>query len=156
MANVPLDTRFIGISPDVNLKERKSALINQETAPYTMQDIKDTAGGSSYNVYTALVSWDAGGLADLNVLENTLGGDLTFDITVAYSVATVTSVDSLFTANKTFVLLNSFWDSTSNLGVGTACQFNSTSELFVSFDSYGNAGTIGATRTAFIEIRVYP
>ncbi len=47
MANVPLTTRFIGISENVNLTERKSAVLNAETQPFTMQDIVDTAGGDS-------------------------------------------------------------------------------------------------------------
>lgn len=44
MANVPLGTRFIGIAPTVNLTERKSALINQETAPYTIEEIAGSSG----------------------------------------------------------------------------------------------------------------
>jgi hypothetical protein len=39
MPNVPLGTRFIGIAPQVNLTERKSALINAETQPYTIDEI---------------------------------------------------------------------------------------------------------------------
>jgi hypothetical protein len=44
MANVPLTTRFIGISENVNLTERKSAVVNAETQPYTFQDIITTLG----------------------------------------------------------------------------------------------------------------
>ena len=42
MAQVPVTTRFIGIADSVDLTERKSAQINAETEPYTMQDILDT------------------------------------------------------------------------------------------------------------------
>jgi hypothetical protein len=52
MSNVPLDTRFIGISPDVNLYERKTSLLNAQTQPYTMQDIIDTAGGGGVTSVT--------------------------------------------------------------------------------------------------------
>jgi len=45
MANVPLDTRFIGFSDKANLAERKTANLNAISEPYTMQDIVDTAGG---------------------------------------------------------------------------------------------------------------
>ena len=45
MAIIPSNTQFIGISPDVNLTEKKSSRLNAETQPYTMQDIIDTAGG---------------------------------------------------------------------------------------------------------------
>jgi len=44
MATVPSGTRFIGISENVNLTERKSAVLNAETQPYTIQDIADTVG----------------------------------------------------------------------------------------------------------------
>ena len=47
MATVPSGTRFIGISTNVNLTERKSAMINAETQPFTMQDIADTVGVGS-------------------------------------------------------------------------------------------------------------
>jgi hypothetical protein len=47
MATVPSTTRFIGISTNVDLQEKKSALINRETEPYTMQDITDTVGLSA-------------------------------------------------------------------------------------------------------------
>jgi hypothetical protein len=44
MSTVPSGTRFIGISERVNLTERKSALLNSETQPFTIQDIADTVG----------------------------------------------------------------------------------------------------------------
>jgi len=47
MTLIPSDTRFIGISPEVNLTEKKSSLLNRDTQPYTMQDIIDTAGTGS-------------------------------------------------------------------------------------------------------------
>lgn len=40
-------TRFIGISPNVNLKERKSAVLNAETEPFTAQDIANFVGVGS-------------------------------------------------------------------------------------------------------------
>jgi hypothetical protein len=44
MSTVPSGTRFIGIAESVNLTERKSAVLNTETQPYTIQDIADTVG----------------------------------------------------------------------------------------------------------------
>jgi hypothetical protein len=44
MSTVPSGTRFIGISQNVNLTERKSAVLNAETQPYTIQDLVDTIG----------------------------------------------------------------------------------------------------------------
>ena len=63
MAIVPNDTRFIGINPTVNLRERRSARINRETQPVSMQDITDSI--RPYKVFTALLTQngeDAGGV----------------------------------------------------------------------------------------------
>ena len=84
MPNVPLDTRFIGISADVNLTERKSAVINQQTAPYTLQDISDsisvgspifqplvieyagtTCGAISLDLYVNAYSYDVFGSSEI-------------------------------------------------------------------------------------------
>lgn len=47
MSTVPSGTRFIGISERVNLTERKSAGLNSETQPYTIDDLVDTIGVGS-------------------------------------------------------------------------------------------------------------
>ena len=47
MSTVPSGTRFIGISENVNLAERKSSVLNAETQPYTIQDIADTVGAGA-------------------------------------------------------------------------------------------------------------
>jgi len=47
MSTVPSGTRFIGISERVNLKERKSAVLNSDTQAYTIQDLADTVGVGS-------------------------------------------------------------------------------------------------------------
>ena len=47
MAIVPSGTRFVGISENVNLKERKSAVLNAETQPYTIEDLAATVGVGS-------------------------------------------------------------------------------------------------------------
>ena len=44
MSTVPSGTRFIGISENVNLTERKSAVLNAETQPFTIEDLVDTIG----------------------------------------------------------------------------------------------------------------
>jgi hypothetical protein len=46
MALIPSGTKFIGLAPTYQTVERRSALINNESQPYTMQDIIDTAGVS--------------------------------------------------------------------------------------------------------------
>ena len=42
MAQIPLGTRFIGISEEVDLKERGSTFMNRTQEPYNMQDIIDS------------------------------------------------------------------------------------------------------------------
>jgi hypothetical protein len=54
MATIPSGTKFIGLSPDYPTIERRSSLINNESEPYTMQDIVDTT--RPYKVYTALLT----------------------------------------------------------------------------------------------------
>jgi hypothetical protein len=44
MSTVPSGTRFIGIAENVNLTERKSAVLNSDTQAYTIQDLADTVG----------------------------------------------------------------------------------------------------------------
>jgi len=47
MSTVPSGTRFIGIAENVNLTERKSAVLNSDTQAYTIQDLADTVGVGS-------------------------------------------------------------------------------------------------------------
>lgn len=47
MSTVPSGTRFIGIAENVNLTERKSAVLNSDTQAYTIQDLVDTVGVGS-------------------------------------------------------------------------------------------------------------
>ena len=76
---IPGGTRFIGISESVNLTERKSAGLNAETEPYTMDDITSTV--KPYKVYTALLTQSGGD--DLLGLEypNLLVVGITYKIT---------------------------------------------------------------------------
>ena len=102
MAQVPNDTRFIGINPTVNLRERRSARINRETQPVSMQDITDSV--RPYKVYTAIVkAWDNDAPIVVE-LENAIGlMDFTKLDTGVYAI----SSDSLFTADKTVVFYGS-------------------------------------------------
>lgn len=70
MAIVPSNTRFVGISSSVDLKEKKSAAINKETQPYTIEDIAETIGGGG------------GGLGDFVVEAN---GTMGNGVNVGYS-----------------------------------------------------------------------
>jgi hypothetical protein len=67
---IPEGTRFIGIAPTVNLKERKSAQLNAETQPYTLDEIK------GYKVFTALLTQSGG-----SVTNDIYEGELTIGVT---------------------------------------------------------------------------
>jgi len=47
MAIIANDTQFIGIAPNIDLNGKKSALLNAQTEPVTMQDIIDTTGSGT-------------------------------------------------------------------------------------------------------------
>ena len=47
MSTISSGTRFIGIAPSVNLTERKSTLINDQTEPFTVEDISSLIVGDS-------------------------------------------------------------------------------------------------------------
>lgn len=157
MPNVPLDTRFIGIAPQVNLTESKSALINAETQPYTMQDIVDTAGGGGgYLKYVALLN-QSGVLAPVaTVLENTLGGTPVWTRSGVGNY--VCTLNGAFTPNKTFcmAMIGPVW------GQGTL-QFsfgiNTINECELScYLLNGSANDSGNDpgNDICVEIRVYP
>ena len=88
MAIVPNDTRFIGINPTVNLRERRSARINRETQPVSMQDITDSI--RPYKVFTALLT-QTGGSDAIGVAE----GDI-LEIGVTYLIVNDNGVDLSF------------------------------------------------------------
>jgi hypothetical protein len=76
MAIVPNDTRFIGINPTVNLRERRSARINRETQPVSMQDITDSV--RPYKVYTALLTQTGEGSNTNGVSDSSLLPGVTY------------------------------------------------------------------------------
>ena len=143
-----IPSKQIGWSNESNLLWQISKQLEQLTGVTSKIVIPTPA----YSVYTALVTWDDTGLIDLNVLENTLGGDLVF---TCYPSAdfTINSIDNLFTTGKTFVLMNSFYTG-GDYGIGTAAECAAVDTINVSFDTYGS-GPVATTRTGFIEIRVY-
>jgi hypothetical protein len=51
---IPNGYRFIGIAPEVDLKERGSALLNKRTEPFTLDEIR------GYKVFTALLTQNGG------------------------------------------------------------------------------------------------
>jgi hypothetical protein len=58
MATIANDTQFIGISPTIDLTGKKSAILNEQTIPVTMDDITSTV--RPYKVFTALLTQSKG------------------------------------------------------------------------------------------------
>lgn len=58
MATIANDTQFIGISPTIDLTGKKSAILNEQTIPVTMEDITSTV--RPYKVFTALLTQSGG------------------------------------------------------------------------------------------------
>jgi len=62
MATIANDTQFIGISPTIDLTGKKSAILNEQTIPVTMEDITSTV--RPYKVFTALLTQSGGDFLD--------------------------------------------------------------------------------------------
>lgn len=108
-------------------------------------------GGSSYLVYTAIVSQSGTGAPSAVVLQNTLGGIVTFlyDDVGRYAIA----LNGAFTANKTWAsgLTTNVSDSASSVSIG---RVDNDSCAFRVWDAFGD-GT-NTWSGVSIEIRVYP
>lgn len=152
---IPLNTRFIGIAPQVDLVEKKSSLINAETEPYTMQDIIDTVGnGDGYVKYVALLNQDEEEAPVATVLQNSIGGVpvWTRDDSGSY----LCTLASAFPANKTFCLVTYGMDPGS-FGV---ISFGRISNNQLSLVLNGSEGPVdfenAPSNNICVEIRVYP
>ena len=106
MANVPLDTRFVGISPNVNLEEKKSSVLNSETQPYTMQDIVDTANsGNTSMSFVAKLTQTGTANPVATVYENTAEFASPYFVRQEAGVYTM-ALPVGYTANKVSVSIN--------------------------------------------------
>ena len=84
MSTIASGTRFIGISTNVNLTERRSSLINNESEPFTIEDISTSsvADGISANGFTVIGAINANITLPQNSVVNytgplTMGGGYT-------------------------------------------------------------------------------
>lgn len=126
-------------------------MINITVAEGGIQGIPGTSGGSaSYKIYRALLSQSGTASPVAAVLENTLGGDVTFDRTLAGSFRALSS--SLFgvSADKCFVLMGAF-------GAVAYTAWASAGEVgFSTLNDYNDSGTDGWLANTSFEILVYP
>ena len=139
-----IPSKQIGWSNESNLLWE----ISKQMERLTKVVYANSGDGSTYKVYTATVTYNQTEWLSTNVLQNTLGGSLTFELTSSDTDSFTITSSGLFTLGKTFVLLNSPLE-----GNGTGAVVNSTNEIQIAFDSY-NTPTFGEL-TGFIEIRVY-
>lgn len=95
---IPNGTRFIGISTDVDLTERRSKLINDMTEPFTIEEIREGLS-NSYKSYTALLNQDEfGNIIIVSTLENTLG--TVSNISGTFGNIVIEFVDPVLIENK--------------------------------------------------------
>ena len=112
MAIIPNGKRFIGISENVDLVEKKSSQINRDTEPYTMQDISDTVAAG----ITTGVDWGdiVGTLSDQTDLQSELD-DKQDELVSGTNIKTINSTSILgsgdietasVNSSETFIPLN--------------------------------------------------
>ena len=102
------------------------------------------AGG--YKVYTALLTQEAGAAPVATVLQNTIGGTVTWTRPGTAGVYTATIVNGVFTANKTMVFINNGSASSTN-NIEWASNTTTTVIIDTTVDT--------VLAAASIEIRVY-
>jgi hypothetical protein len=144
---IPEGTRFIGISPNVNLTEKKSAILNAETQPYTIDDIK------GYKVYTALLTQTSTSAPTSIVLENTLGaaGSFSYQGVGVYNYTN----SGVFTSDKTIIFCTKDANEETPAYIIEGKRTSDNVVQFIVKATTTNTLTNGALSKANIEIRVY-
>jgi hypothetical protein len=144
---IPEGTRFIGISPNVNLTEKKSAILNAEIQPYTIDDIK------GYKVYTALLTQTSTSAPTSIVLENTLGaaGSFSYQGVGVYNYTN----SGVFTSDKTIIFCTKDANEETPAYIIEGKRTSDNVVQFIVKASSTNTLTNGALSKANIEIRVY-
>jgi len=99
-----------------------------------------------YKVYTALLTQEVGAAPVATVLQNTIGGTITWTRPGTAGVYTATIADGVFTANKTMVFINNGSASSTN-NIEWASNTTTTVIIDTTADS--------VLAAASIEIRVY-
>jgi hypothetical protein len=111
MAIIANDTQFIGIAPSVYLTEKKSALLNAQTEPVTMQDIIDTVGGGlegSNYIFVAANGTDVENAAELKaayILATTMGANYSNKVTIVAAPGYYNFEASPFLMNASYINL---------------------------------------------------
>lgn len=120
-----------------------------------VKDYVDTVAAFPYKVYSAIVSYNSGGggFILVSLLQNTLGTTVNLQFSMN---ATFTSLDPVFTANKTVVIANSYSNGPGNSFNNEGSRSSDNLINLYSIDT--NTGNISFLDNIpfFVEIRVYP
>ena len=100
------DFRFIGIAPSVDLTERKRKLINDQTEPFTLDEMR------GYKVFTALLTQSGG-----NVSETIFSGLLT--IGVSYLLVGTYAGDDFRNVGGPLIVSDNDFNATYFIATGT-------------------------------------
>ena len=158
MSTIPSGTQFIGLASTVDTTERRSALINAESAAYTMQDIVDTIpSGPAYKVYTALLSQSGTSNPTVIVLQNTMTSAVTITRSSQGSYSVICNDFNFFTVNKTAI---SAISSNNGMLLARTAITNPTTFRIETFNysdpSSFNVPNDGCLYFSMLEVRVYP
>ena len=136
----------IGTQLNVPQSDGTNRNLTRNFSVSSIASLINTGFAGGYKVYTALLTQEAGAAPVATVLQNTIGGTITWTRPGAAGVYTATIVDGVFTANKTMVFINNGSASSTN-----NIEWASNTTTTVIIDT--TADTVLAA--ASIEIRVY-
>ena len=130
------------------------------TVQTTTQDVADLGGGGlPYLLYTAILTQTGTTAPVATVLENTFNETFSITRPTGIAVYNIESVNSSFTAGKTFVILQSVTSfTTGNIVINQVFNISTSAINIRTFDtSFTPAEATFANPNIFsIEIRVYP
>lgn len=118
MAQVPSGTRFIGIATSADLVERKSAVLNAQTQPFTIEDIASSVGssqtlqqtvdlGNSFTDGSGITTLRGGGFIDIEDLTGNNSTTISYDSLYIYNGSNSARLkNNLGTGNREISLPN--------------------------------------------------
>lgn len=140
-------TKFVGISPNVNMTEKKSNQLNDQTAIYTIEEIRQ----ANYKVYSALLTQVDTDNPTAIVLEDTLGAELNW-----YYASTgdyYAESYGTWTTDKTAAIVGPLPDS--SLGAFVKTHIDTEDQLHLVVFKNDGTETDNVLNNTFVEIRVY-
>ena len=136
----------IGTQLNVPQSDGTNRNLTRNFSVSSIASLINTGFAGGYKVYTALLTQEVGAAPVATVLQNTIGGTITWTRPGTAGVYTATIADGVFTANKTMVFINNGSASSTN-----NIEWASNTTTTVIIDT--TADTVLAA--ASIEIRVY-